>query len=96
MQPSKISSARNGLHLFELLVKGVPRKPQTSYPIAKAMGCSPQLDVEAVLLENTYMLSDTKKLGFCLTRSFIPADECSWCGKLLSTLLEEKGNINIS
>lgn len=51
------------IHLFVLLVKGIPQKPQTSYPIAKAMGCSPQLDVKAVLLKNTYMLSDTKTLA---------------------------------
>lgn len=39
--PNETSSAKNGIHLVELLVKGAPWKAGTTQEIAKAPGGSP-------------------------------------------------------
>lgn len=42
MPPCKTFSAKNGLHLVELLAKGPHEKPQASQAITKGIGYSPQ------------------------------------------------------
>lgn len=52
--PNDASNAKNGSHLIEeLLARNTPWNLQATKAIAKAINCSPQTDVTALLLKTT-------------------------------------------
>ena len=69
--PNETSNNRNRLHLIDLLVKESHVNPQTRQAVAKAIVCSLQTDVNALLpKKNTYLCNSLsmEKSNLCLPR----------------------------
>lgn len=67
---------------------------QESQAIAKAAGCSPHTNGEALMLKTTFTAPNTKKSSWCLTRNLTPSDYCLWYLKVLCTLPKGKSPIS--
>lgn len=81
--PIENSNSGNGLHLIELLAKGVYRNPQTAEDmaatIASAIDCSPNTEGKDLVLKTTltYIVGHVKVKG-CLSRAITLINYCLW------------------
>lgn len=58
LSTNKAANSSNGLQSIEFLVKGSHRKPLKIEAIIKAAGCCLQTNSKALLLNNTYKLTE--------------------------------------
>lgn len=90
LSSSKTPSAKNGLHLIELLAKGALQKHPKTQAVAKAMVA--QTNSKALLLKTTSMYLAEHEEGELVSNQklYPPANQCTWYCKVFSTLTEQK------